>query len=194
MMDYFLANSLFSDKQYGFIKGRSTCLQPLKVVDDWVKSLEDGGQIDVIYTDFEKAFDKVPHQRLVSKLYTYGLDADLMNWIKGFLSLRTQRVKINGVISGFKPVLSGIPQGSVLGPLLFVIFINDLPLSCSLLSELFLFADDAKLFKCIKNVDDFNLLNKCCKDLFTWSENWLKKLNISKCKVLSVCYNNNNLV
>jgi len=91
-------------------------------------------------------------------------------------------------------VLSGIPQGSVLGPLLFVIFINDLPLKCGDTSEMFLFADDAKLYKCIRSVSDYCLLNQCCKDVFTWSENWLMNLNISKCKVLSICHNHSNII
>ena len=179
VMNHFLSNNLFSDFQYGFIKGRSTVLQLLKVADDWVKSLDEGHQVDIIYTDFEKAFDKVPHRRLISKLYTYGLNEQLIHWIKAFLFSRSQRVKINGVLSGLKPVLSGIPQGSVLGPLLFVIFINDLPLVCEDLSKMFLFADDAKLYKEIKDVNDFMCLNLVCKELFLWSESWLMKLNIS---------------
>jgi hypothetical protein len=194
VMDYFLSNKLFSNKQYGFIKGRSTVLQLLHIADDWIKSLDDGGQIDIIYTDFEKAFDKVPHKRLISKLYAYGLNDLLINWIEAFLSSRIQSVKINGNISDSKPVLSGIPQGSVLGPLLFVIFINDLPLTCGVSSSMFLFADDAKLYKCIKNVNDFTELNQCCKDMFAWTEMWLMKLNIAKCKVLSVCRNSSNIV
>jgi len=142
-------------------------LQLLNVVDDWVKSLDEGGQVDVIYTDFEKAFDKVPHKRLISKQYAYGLNDLLIDWIKAFLSAGSQRVKINGEISASKSVLSGIPQGNVLGPLLFVIFINDLPLSRGNLSSMFLFADDAKLYKCIKNVNDFSALSQCCKDVFS---------------------------
>ena len=187
IMSYFISNKLFSDKQYGFIKGRTAVLQLLRVVDDWTKLLDQGKQIDIIYTDFEKAFDKVPHRRLLSKLLSYGLNSELINWIESFLQGRTQCVKINNKISSSKPVLSGIPQGSVLGPLLFVIFINDLPDACTNLSELFLFADDAKLYKCIQTQNDSDVLNKCFQNILSWSDDWLMKLNINKCKVLSLC-------
>ena len=194
VMEYFSVNNLFSNKQYGFIKGRSTVLQLLKVTDDWVKALEEGGQIDIVYTDFEKAFDKISHQRLISKLHTYGLNDVVINWIQSFLFTRSQRVKINSTVSDSKSVLSGIPQGSVLGPLLFVIFINDLPQQCGELGEMFLFADDSKIYKHIKNANDFIALNQCCKNVYEWCDNWLMKLNISKCKILSICYNRNSII
>jgi len=188
LMDYFFSNDLFSNMQYGFIKRRSAFLQLLKVSDDWTNLLENKGQIDVIYTDFEKAFDKVPHQRLLSKLYSYGINSSLIAWIKSFLCSRVQCVKINSCLSDYKSVLSGIPQGSVLGPLLFVIFINDLPLECSDMCKSFLFADDAKLYKHISCELDYFTLNDCCQKLFTWCENWMMKININKCNVLSqVC-------
>ena len=88
--DHFIVNGLFSNKQYGFIKGRSTVLQLLKVLDKWTECLETGGQIDVIYTDLEKAFDKVPHKRLISKLRSYKLGADVISWIAAFLRNRKQ--------------------------------------------------------------------------------------------------------
>jgi hypothetical protein len=184
-MKYLLCNNIFSNKQFGFIPGRSTVLQLLKVLDMWTSQLERGGQIDVIYTDFEKAFDKVPHKRLLSKLASYGISSDLLKWIEGFLCNRVSRVRINGHQSEWKPVISGIPQGSVLGPLLFAIFINDLPSHCSL-SDIFLFADDAKMFKHILSSEDSVVLNSSCQNLYDWCEQWLMKLNINKCKVLSV--------
>ena len=185
-MNYFLTNKLFNNYQYGFIKGRSTALQLLTIIDDWLINLENGNQVDVVYTDFEKAFDKVPHQRLLSKLKYYGVDEQLILWVEAFLCFRTQRVKINGILSESKSVLSGIPQGTVLGPLLFIIFINDLPDVCNALSKIFLFADDAKLYKCISDISDCEQLNKSCQEVFDWSEKWCMKLNIEKCKVLTI--------
>jgi len=89
----------------------------LHVLDTWVKNLEEGGQIDVIYTDFTKAFDKVPHCRLISKLHSYGINDQLILWFKDFLLYTSQRVKINNEFSAWHSVISGIPQGSVRGPL-----------------------------------------------------------------------------
>ena len=185
IMDYFNKNNLFSNKQFGFIKGRSTVLQLLTLLDKWTLSLESGGQIDVIYTDFEKAFDKVPHKRLISKLKAYGISSELIKWIEGFLLNRKQQVRINGKTSGWTSVLSGIPQGSVLGPLLFIIFINDLP-EDSKDADIYLFADDAKMFKFIDKTEDSIDLQRGCNYLYNWTNKWLMKLNINKCKVLSI--------
>ena len=111
-----------------FIKGRLTILQLFNVLDNWTESLESGGQIDVLYTDFEKAFDRVPHKRLVSKLHSYSIDKQIVRGIEAFLSKkiftdRKRRVKINEGMSNWESVANGIPQGSVLGPLLFIIYI-----------------------------------------------------------------------
>ena len=122
------------------------------------------------------------------------MNSVVIDWIKAFLTCRVQRIKVNSELSSYNSVLSGIPQGSVLGPLLFAIFINDLPMKCDDLGNMFLFADDAKLYKHIKIADDANALNQYCCHVQAWCDNWMMKLNISKCKVLSICYNKNNIV
>jgi len=122
------------------------------MLDRWTDYLECGGQIDVVYTDFEKAFDTLLHRRLISKIYSYGINEIVINWIRDFLTARKFRVKVNLSKSPWNLVTSGIPQGSVLGPILFLLFINDLVESCDARSETYLFADDAKLFRHIKQI------------------------------------------
>ena len=185
IFQYFVVNNLFSNKQYGFIKGRSTVLQLLKILDDWTYMLENRSQIDVIYTDFEKAFDKVPHYRLISKLRSYHINEEIIEWIKAYLLNRVQRVNINGCYSKWANVISGIPQGSILGPILFIIYINELPDICDSGSQVFLYADDAKIYKQIYNSCDKENLQKDLNKLSSWADNWLIKLNINKCKKVS---------
>ena len=122
-MKYFLKNDLFSNRQYGFLKGRSTVLQLLRITEEWKSNL-DLGQIDCVYMDFEKAFDKVPHRCLINKLYSYGINSKIISWITDFLDKRQFRVTVNGKFSTWHDVINGIPQGSILGPLLFIIYIN----------------------------------------------------------------------
>jgi len=98
IVNFVNVNKLFSSKQYGFIKGRSTVLQLLRILDNWTEMLEEGVQIDVVYTDFEKAVDRVPHKRLLSTLYSYNINEDIIKWIKAYLDNRTQRLKLITVI------------------------------------------------------------------------------------------------
>ena len=117
---------------------------------------------------------------------SYRVDQKLIAWIEAFWCYRIQQVRINGVASRPQKVLSGIPQGTVLGPLLFIIYINDLPEVCSNLSEIFLFVDDAKIYKCISDLSDCEKLNSSSQNIYDWSEKWCMKLNVDKCKVLSI--------
>ena len=152
VVKYMKQNKLFSDKQYGFISGRSTSLQLLTVLEEWTKALDDGFSIDCIYMDYKKAFDTVPHKRLLGKLCSYGFTDQMVGWMTSFLTGRVQKVSINNKDSKWKAVESGIPQGSVLGPILFVIYINDLPDIVT--SKAFLFVDDTKIYRVITSEED----------------------------------------
>ncbi|RUM41879.1 MAG: hypothetical protein DSY80_08180 [Desulfocapsa sp.] len=184
LMDHLKRNKLFSSRQYGFIGGRSTGLQMLKVLEKWTEILDRGGEIDVIYLDFMKAFDTVPHRRLLSKLSSYGIHGEVLSWIKAFLCDRRQRVAVRGSFSDWLDVLSGIPQGSVLWPLLFVLYINDLP--DNMMSEVFMFADDTKVFREIKDDTDRATLQADLEELQTWSTKWLLKFHPDKCKTMTI--------
>jgi hypothetical protein len=175
-------HNLLGNNQYGFVSGRSTTLQLLRVLDEWTAILDGRDDIDVMYMDFMKAFDKVPHRRLLAKLRMYGVTGQVHGWIKEFLSHRKQRVLVNGAESEWKDVISGKPQGTILGPVLFIIYINDLPEEIN--SGMFLFADDAKIFRSVTNEDDMKLLQQDIKSLQEWTEKWHLKLHPDKCKIM----------
>ena len=184
ILTHLMDNSLLSDRQFGFINGRSTTTQLLFYLDYCVNLFADGGVIDTIYLDFSKPFDTVPHRRLLNKLKAYGINGELYNWIKDFLTSRSQIVKVNGTSSFQSDVISGVPHGSVLGPLLFVIYINDILDTIN--SEGLLYADDTKIFRQIASKDDAKVLAQDVKNLETWSNVWLLKFHPDKCHVLSI--------
>ena len=181
-------NNLLSDDQFGFCKGRSCDLQLLVTIHDWMIDLDNNIPTDAIYLDLSKAFDTVPHQRLLNKLKGYGIGGNVLSWVSDFLTDRSQYVSVNGSCSNKIPVFSGVPQGSVLGPILFIYYINDLPsvTDCNLK----IFADDTKAYTPINSIEDRNKLQLCINNLNNWTEKWLLKFNSSKCKVLHIGENN----
>ena len=186
VINHMTQNNLFSSKQFGFISGRSTTLQLLHVLNIWTEILDQGGELDAIYCDFMKAFDKVPHRRLVYKIGKYGIKGNILGWIENFLHNRTQVVKVGNGTSKSANVTSGIPQGSVLGPILFVIYINDLPEVVDKDSYIYLFADDTKVWREIKSDLDHIQLQKDIECLIEWSNKWLLKFHPDKCVSMHV--------
>jgi len=157
-------------------------------MEEWSKILDRGGNIDVIYCDIMKAFDQVPKKRLLQKVSACGVKGTLLQWIDSFLSDRRFKVVVNGKQSSEGIVTSGVPQGSVLGPLLFVIYINDMPQCVD--SSLFMFADDTKAFREIVNSSDNDLLQNDIDNLSKWSADWLIKFHPEKCSVMHLGKNN----
>jgi retron-type reverse transcriptase len=153
-------------------------------MEEWTEILDNGGTLDSIYMDFMKAFDKVPHKRLLRKLRSYGLSEQIIKWVEDFLSDRSQKVSVNNSESRDRPVTSGIPQGSVLGPILFVIYINDVPECVN--ASTYIIADDTKIYKEISCEDDVSGLQADLDQLQKWSDTWLLKFHSNKCKVMTV--------
>ena len=163
-------HKLLSDKQYVFRKWHSCETMLTTVINDWAKVLDNHGQVGTFILDFEKAFDTPPHELLKSKLFSYGIGGTTLKWINAFLCFRQQRVVVNGVKSDWAPVVSGVPQGTVLGPLLFSLYINDI--SADIESEIRLFADDCVCYREIKEIEDTVKLQKDIDRFGSWARKW----------------------
>ena len=176
---------LLKSSQHGFVSHRSCLTNLLEYLETLTALLDQGHNIDVFYLDFSKAFDRVPHQRLLVKLEAHGITGEILNWIKSWLHQRKQRVVLNGSHSEWSPVPSGVPQGSVLGPLLFILFINDIDnavdvVHCFLLK----FADDTKGLRKVNSQRDADKLQKDLDNLHKWSNDWQMLFNLDKCHIL----------
>ena len=184
MAKHLAAYNILLDSQHGFREKLSTQTQLITSVHDWATTLNNRGQCDLVLLDFSKAFDMVPHRRLAVKLDYYGIRGPTLRWIVSFLSNRQQAVAVNGSLSSWEQVTSGVPQGSVLGLALFLLYINDI--NRHLQSDIRLFADDSIIYKEITSPSDHNVLQKDLESLATWSNTWLMSLNVKKCAIMSV--------
>ena len=146
MISFLRTHNLISQDQFGFLSRRSACTQLLITLNNWTLNVDNGMKVDVVYTDIAKAFDTVSHSKLLLKVEVYGFKSNLLQWIRAFLNDRTQCVYVGLDVSSPKSITSGVPQGSVLGPLLFLLYVNDLPNHVQSPAGIKIFADDTKLY------------------------------------------------
>jgi len=179
--------------QWGFLPERSTSGALLAATHDWLTELHKGNEVAAVFFDIKKSFDSVPHRLLLHKLQGHGIDAYLLRWISGYLTDRTQAVILNGTTSQSLPVLSGVSQGSILGPLLLIILMSDIN-SIPLGSKLVLYADDILLYHTIRSKEDYMALQKDVDALNSWSNDNYLKFNPTKCKFMMLSKKRGNSV
>ena len=184
ILEFLDENDLIRDTQHGFRRGRSCLTNLLEFFNVATESFDKGKQLDISYLDFSKAFDKVPHKRLCLQLKCHGINGKTLGWIEAWLKGRQQRVLLNGTKSEWKNVRSGVPQGSVLGPLLFLLFINSIENGVD--SKVLKFADDLKVLRVIEEKHDQDIFQSDLDKLVDWSETWQMKFNFSKCKIMHI--------
>ena len=189
LLKFFEATSAITKNQFGFMQHRSTLTQLLECLNFWTISVNRGEPVDVVYLDISKAFDSVSHPKLLKKLELYGVRSNWLNWIKAYLSGRTQKVIVDKKVSPSTYVTSGVPQGSVLGPILFIIYINDL-VSVVKNAQIRLYADDGKIFFNVGSSEGFNNLKDDIKAVYEWMKDAQLSLALHKCEVLHLGHNN----
>ncbi|CAH2091306.1 unnamed protein product [Euphydryas editha] len=177
-------------QQHGFVDGRSTERNLCEFLHRISIAIDQGFQVDVVYIDYSKAFDRIPHAKLINKLEKAGIHGDLLRWLSSYLENRSQAETVKGRVSSFVPVSSGVPQGSHLGPLLFNVFINDIN-SVFKNSGILLYADEMKIFRCISDSADYLLLQSDLNKLCEYCSDNSMSLNIRKCQVISFSRMNN---
>ena len=171
---------VISSSQHGFVSGKSCVTNLSEFMFYATSAMQSKSQLDVIYTDFSSAFQSVDHRFLLHKLQTsFGVSGQMLSLFGSYLTQRRQRVVLDGVTSEWCAVASGVPEGSILGPSLFLAFINDIPER--LKSNCLLYADDLKLFRAVTDVRDGELLQNDLDQLHSWSQSWQITLNPTKC-------------
>ena len=179
------SKGLFSINQHGFTVGRKCLSNLLETLEIWTRVMEKGYGVDVIYLDYWKAFDTVPIKRLMQKCKGYGVRGAVAKCLEDLLTGRKMRVGMRGSYSEWVDVTSGVPQGSVIGPLLLVLYLNDIPESLQCMVKMF--ADDIKEFTKIKNTEDCDKLQEDINWFSDeWNRDWMLKFNINKCKRMHI--------
>jgi hypothetical protein len=190
LMDHLLWNNLISDSQHGFVPGRSCATNLLTFQEEITRCIDENVPVDVFYLDFAKAFDKVPHGRLIVKLESKGISGNVKNWIENWLADRTQKVLVEGELSEEEAVKSGVQQGTVMGPPLFTVYIDNIDLFARLAKLFIKFADDGKGMKEIRNRQDAAEMQEALDNLYKWATLWGMKFNVDKCKIMHIGRNN----
>ena len=182
IVDHLDYNSLLRTSQHGFMAGRSTLSNLHEYLEELTKLVDQGHSVDIVYLDFAKAFDKVPHLRLIQKCKGRGIGGKVLAWIKEWLTNRSQRVVLNGKCSEWKKVVSGVPQGSVLGPTLFLIFINDIDCAVETAGAIIKkFADDTKCYMVVESEEEKRKFQSMLDSLEDWGSVWQMAFNTDKC-------------
>ena len=186
---YYTDNNLLTHTQHGFRKNKSTTSNLLEFTDDISKFVDNNDNVDVITVDFSKAFDKISHNKLLHKLNCYGISSKVLSWIKCFLIGRKFNVKLNNYCSKFYNITSSVPQGSKLGPLLYIIYANDIA-DVFNFANIKMFADDLTIYACINNEMDRVKLQNELNNFYDWCLKWGLVINLQKCKLMHFGYNN----
>ena len=188
MLVYLRRHGVINRQQHGFLAGRSTTTNLLTTLNDWTLALNNRMDVDVAYIDFSKAFDTVSHNKLMTKLAACGIKGELLKWIRSFLSDRTQQTRIGCTLSAIARLTSGVVQGSVLGPLLFVLYINDI---CDIFGDdccvCQIYADDVKLYTTLNVSDaDCSILQHKLDNVFSWAQTWQMTISYKKCDTMFI--------
>ena len=184
LLDFLIIHNLITKHQHGFLKRHSTNTNLLECLNDWTLSISNHKFVHIGYIDFQRAFDSISHPKLIVKLISYGISGNLLFWVKAFLFNRTQAVRVGSTLSRSIDVTSGVPQGSVLGPLLFNLFINDI-------ADFFdkckikMFADDLKLYTEL-SVDSISHFQLYLDHISAWAATWQLGISYSKCHFLEL--------
>ena len=182
LVEYLQKHSIIAPSQHGFTSGRSCLTNLTEFLEFVTNQLDHKTPVDAIYLDFSKAFDKVPHKRVLLKLKGIGIKGQLLEWISDWLSNRSQQVQVKGSLSDWAMVKSGVPQGSVLGPVLFLIYVNDIDekVTCNISK----FADDTKIYASVPDREAARVMQNDLNKMYEWCKDCQVEFNVVKCKVM----------